>query len=350
MRKKLLAIMLTAVMGISLTACGGSNTTKDQNNGTQKPEQGKMKVSMVSDTAGVNDQSFNQSAWEGLQQVEKQTGTAVSYRESTQQSDYISNLDKLVDDGNNLVWGVGFAMADAVTEAAEMNDDVNFAIVDNAYEEVPENVTCVTFKAQDSSFMVGYAAGLTTQTNKVGFVGGVSSSIIDQFEYGYRAGVLYAAKELGKDIKVEVQYADSFSDSAKGKAIATTMYANGCDIIFHAAAGVGAGVIEAAVDNDKWVIGVDSDQAHLAPANVLTSSLKRVDVAVEKISKKFIDGENIGGQTFTFGLSDGGVGIPKNNPNMSDEVYKKTMEIQDKIAAGEIVPPYNAKSLKAFNQ
>lgn len=345
MKKKLLAIMLTAVMGVSMTACGSSNTTGDQNTEAGKPAHTKFKVSMVSDTAGVNDQSFNQSAWEGLQLLKEQTGTEVSYCESTQESDYATNLDKLVDSGNDLVWGVGFAMAKAVQGSAEVNDDVNFAIVDNAYDEVPKNVTCVTFKAQDSAFMVGYAAGLTTNTNMVGFVGGVSSAIIDQFEYGYRAGVAYAAKELGKEIKVEVQYADSFSDSAKGKAIATTMYANGCDVIFHAAAGAGTGVIEAAVDAGKWVIGVDSDQANLAPSNVLTSALKRVDVAVEKISQKFINGEEIGGQTYTFGLSDGGVGIPENNPNMSEEVYKKTIQVQDKIANGEIVPPYNAQTL-----
>lgn len=354
MKKKLVAIILMTAMAVMTTACGNSNSSKNQGTEAQKqPDEtieSNIKISMVSDTAGVNDKSFNQSAWEGLQLVEKNTGATVSYLESTQESDYATNLDKLVDDDNGLVWGIGFAMAGAVQSAAEMNDDVNFAIVDNAYDTVPDNVTCVTFNAQDSSFLAGYAAGLTTKTNSVGFIGGVSSAIIDQFEYGYRAGVLYAAKELGKDITVDVQYADSFSDSAKGKAIATAMYSNGSDVIFHAAAGVGIGVIEAAVEADKWVIGVDSDQSYLEPKNVLTSSLKRVDVAVQNLSERFAKGENIGGQTFTFGLADGGVGIPENNPNMDDEVYKKTMEVQEKIAAGQIVPPYNADMLEEFNQ
>lgn len=359
MKKKFLAVMMMAAMTLSLAACGSSNKENSNNDaGTaseaaQTEETGTksdFKASMVTDTGGVNDQSFNQSAWEGLQQVQKETGAEVTYLESTQESDYTTNLDKQVDEGSKLVWGIGFAMADAILESAEVNDEVNFAIVDNAYEEVPANVTCVTFNAQDSSFLVGYIAGQTTETNKVGFIGGISSNIIDQFEYGYRAGVQYAADELGKEIEVDVQYADSFSDSAKGKAIATTMYSNGCDIVFHAAGGVGIGVIEAAVEADKYVIGVDSDQSYLAPDNVLTSALKRVDVAVANITEMAMNGEKIGGQTFTYGLPDGGVGIPEQNPNLKSEVYDKAMKIQEKIAGGEIVPPYNAELFESFNQ
>lgn len=362
MKKKFLATMMMAVMAVSVTACGSNNSNSGSKNDNKSPEvtesaesgdstsKSDFKASMVTDTGGVNDQSFNQSSWEGLQQLKEKTGASISYRESTQESDYSSNLDKQVDEGNNLVWGIGYAMAGALLECAEMNEDVNFAIVDNAYADVPDNVTCVTFNAQDSSFLVGYVAGLTTKSNAVGFVGGSKSDIIDQFEFGYRAGVQYAAKELGKDVKVEVQYADSYTDSAKGKAIATSMYSNGCDIVFHAAGGVGVGVIEAAVEADKWVIGVDTDQSYLAPKNVLTSALKRVDVAVASISEKCMKGENIGGQTFTYGLTDGGVGLPTENPNMDAEVYKKTMALEEEVAAGKIVPPYNKDTFDAFNQ
>ena len=156
---------------------------------------------MVTDTGGVNDQSFNQSSWEGLQSFEKNNkGAKVSYLESKQESDYATNLDKVVDGGNKLIWGIGFAMSDAILNAAKSNPDVNYAIVDNSYgDKTPANVTGVMFSAQEPSFMVGYIAGKTTKTNKVGFVGGIKSGIIDQFQYGYQAGVLYAAKELGKD-------------------------------------------------------------------------------------------------------------------------------------------------------
>ncbi len=355
MKKKFLAIMMMTVMAFSMTACGSNNAANNNSTADSATEEdatskSNFKATMITDTGGVNDQSFNQSAWEGLQDLQEKTGAEVAYLESTQESDYATNLDKHVDEGSDLIWGIGFAMADALYEVAEVNDDVNFAIVDNDYEEVPENVTCVTFRAQDPSFLVGYAAGLTTETNKVGFIGGITSSVIDQFEYGYRAGVQYAAKELGKEIEVEVQYADSFTDSAKGKAIGTSMYTNGCDIVFHAAAGVGIGLIEAAVEQGKFAIGVDSDQSYLAPENVLTSALKRVDVAVSSISQKLENGEEIGGQSLEYGLADGGVGIPEENPNMAPEVYEKTIALQEKVAAGEIVVPCNAETFEAFNQ
>ena len=355
MKKKIVAMMMMTVMAFSITACGSGNATEKSNDTTPSAEsqdttsKSNFKVTMITDTGGVNDQSFNQSAWEGLQMLKEKTGAEIGYLESVQESDYASNLDKQVDEDSDLIWGVGFALSEAVKEAAEVNDDVNFAIVDNAYEEVPENVTCVTFSAQDPSFLVGYVAGLTTETDKVGFIGGISSEIIDQFEYGYRAGVAYAAKELNKEITIDVQYADSFTDSAKGKAIGTTMYTNGCDIVFHAAAGVGIGLIEAAVEQGKYAIGVDSDQAYLAPENVLTSALKRVDVAVAEISEKLAHGEKIGGQTFTYGLADDGVGIPEENPNMDADIYAKAIALQEKVAAGEITVPYNAETLEAFH-
>lgn len=356
MRKKFLAIMLMAAMAFSVTGCGSNNAGNSGDTANQSAEkenttsQSGFKASMVTDTGGVNDQSFNQSSWEGLQKVSQERGIDVSYLESTQESDYTTNIDKKVDEGSGLIWGIGFAMADAISEAAQVNDDVTFAIVDSSYEEIPENVACVMFDSQESSFLAGYAAGLTTETNKIGFIGGISNNILDQFEYGYRAGVQYAAKELGKNIEVEVQYADSFSDSAKGKAIATAMYSNGCDIVFHAAGGVGVGVIEAAVEADKYVIGADTDQSHLAPKNILTSALKKVDVAVANITKKVMDGENVGGQTFTYGLSDGGVDLPEENPNMAPEVYEKAMEVKEKIAAGEIVAPYSADTFEEYSQ
>ena len=362
MKKRITAIILIGMLLLSLTACGTDNDEKnDTNSGTDNSstssdtgadtskETVDFNVGMVTDTGGVNDQSFNQSAWEGLQSFEANTGAKVSYLESTQETDYAPNLDKMIDNENNLVWGVGYAMADAILESADINPDVNFAIIDMAYgDETPDNVTGVVFKAQEPSFMVGYIAGLTTETDKVGFVGGSVSDVIDQFEYGYRAGVEYAAKELGKTITVDVQYAESFKDSAKGKAIATKMYSEGCDIVFHAAGDAGVGVIEAAKENDKFVIGVDKDQAYLAPDNVLTSALKKVDVAIEEISNKVLNGTDIGGQTFVYGSEENGVGIPEKNPNMDPEVYEKAIEIGELIKDGTIVPPYNSETFESF--
>ena len=347
--KKIIALLMTTMMMGTMVGCGSSGTkTADQGTNTGK----EYKVAMVTDTGGVNDQSFNQSSWEGLQSFEKNnTGVKASYLESKQESDYATNLDKAVDAGNKLVWGIGFAMSDAITKAAKSNPDVSYAIVDNSYgDDTPANVTGVMFRAQEPSFMVGYIAGKTTKTNKVGFVGGIKSGIIDQFQYGYQAGVQYAAKELGKDITVDVQYAESFSDASKGKAIANKMFSSGCDIVFHAAGGVGVGVIEAAKEANKFAIGVDRDQSYLAPDNVLTSALKLASVAVENVSKEAMNGTKIGGKTYTYGLKENAVGIPTENKNMDPAVYKAAIAVQDKIKDGSIVPPYNEETFKAFGK
>jgi len=358
--KKLLAVILVLALAFSLAACGGGTPSQESSSGADNaadkeggadstPEASTFSVGMVTDVGGINDQSFNQSAWEGLQQFSEETNASVSYLESKQESDYGTNLDKLVDQGKSLIWGIGFAMADAIKTAATQNPDITYAIVDNSYgDETPPNLIGVVFKAQEPSFLVGYIAAKTTKVDKVGFVGGIEGEVIDQFEYGYRAGVAYGAKELGKDITVDVQYANSFTDAAAGKAIAASMFSKGCDIVFHAAGGVGIGVIEAAKEADKFAIGVDRDQSHLAPDNVLTSAMKLVGKAIDIISTQVKDGEKLGGTTQVFGMKEGCAGIPEDNPNVDPEVLTAAKEVQEKIIDGSIVAPYNKDTFDEF--
>ena len=316
-----------------LAGCGGGS------NNDSPTTSSSYKIEMVTDTGGVSDQSFNQSSWEGLQQLQQDKGWTVSYLESKQESDYKTNLDKAVDDGANLVWGIGFAMADAVESCAKTNPDVQFAIIDNGYDDPSANLTGVMFRAQEPSFLVGYIAARVSTSGKVGFVGGISSNIISQFEWGYKAGVAYGAKEKGTEVTVSAQYADSFTDSAKGKAIASKMFSDGCDVVFHAAGGVGTGVIEAAKEANKYAIGVDKDQAYLAPDNVLTSALKRVDKAVIEVSQKIEAKEVSGSDNMSLGMSEEAVGIPEDHKLMGEDVYKAAIELGDKIRGGSIVPP-----------
>lgn len=360
--KKLLAILLSMAMtATAISGCSNSSNnnetsttaqTESQDTSQEQTETQKdfkdFKIAMITDTGGVNDQSFNQSSWEGLQKLQSETGASIKYIESKQTSDFSTNLDKLADEGNDLIWGIGFALSDAILAAAQANPDLKYAIVDNSYEETPSNLTGVMFRAQEPSFIVGYIAGKTTKTDKVGFVGGITSNIIDQFQYGFQAGVDYAAKELNKTISVDVQYAESFGDAAKGKGIATRMISDGCDIVYHAAGGAGTGVIEAAKEANVFAIGVDRDQAYLAPDNVLTSALKLVGEAVNLVSQLTMNGEEFGGQTLTFGLKEKCVGIPEEHKNMSDEVYNAAIALEEKIINGEIVPPYNKETYDAF--
>lgn len=333
-------IFLTALLlAASMVSAGCSIPQKDTT---------KYKIAMITDTGGVNDQAFNQLAWEGLQKFSEESVAEVSYIESKQASDYVTNLDRATDGFNDLVWGTGFAMADPIATIAKLNPDILFALIDNRVPDAPFNVASVVFRAEEPSFVVGYIAGRTTQTDKVGYVGAVKTETSNQFEYGYVSGVAYAAQELGKEIEISVQMTESYADAAKAKAVASKMYSSGCDVIFHAAGGAGYGVIEAAKEWDKFVIGVDKDQSYLAPDNVLTSALKNVNVAIGIVSEMAMDGEEIGGQVLSYGMEEGCVGIPEENPNMDPAIYEDAMELMEQIQSGEVVPPKTEEEYEEF--
>ena len=345
MKKKRLmgfaGIAAAAALALAVTGCGGGGSKTAAGSSSSSNGSSDYQVTMVTDMGGVNDQSFNQLAWEGLQKLQKDTGIKTSYTESKQEADYATNLDKAVDSGNKLVWGIGFAMADAVHTAAKQNPDVNFAIIDNAYDEsdLTDNLTGVSFKTQEPSFVVGYIAAMTSTTGKVGFVGGIKSPVLQTFEYGYRAGVEYANKQAGKSVQVTVQYLETFTDAAKGKAAGQKLYSDGNDIVFACAGNAGNGVIEAAQEADKLVIGVDKDQYDLAPKNMLTSAMKNVDEAVIEVSEKASKGEKIGGQNIELSMKDGAVGISEHHDLMSDDVYKTAQDLAQQIKDGKITPP-----------
>jgi len=312
---------------------------------TQAKKEAAIKVAMVTDVGGVNDQSFNQSAWEGLQRAEKEIDIKASYLESTQDADYKPNMETLFDAGNELIWGIGFKMADVLSELATMNTEQKYAGIDCFFEAPTPNLVGVLFREQEPSYLVGYIAGKMTKTNKVGFVGGMDFFVIHKFHYGFLAGV----KEGNPDCEVLVQYADSFTDAAKGKAIANQMYKNGADIIFHAAGGVGDGVIEAAKEQNKYAIGVDKDQNSLAPDNVITSAMKRVDNAIYNLTKTLVEGTFPGGTNVVYGLKEGGVGIaPTSYKHVSAEILEEVKGLEAKIIAGEIVPPTSSEEWEAM--
>lgn len=363
--KKVLSIvvMMTMVFTLLLTGCGEKkeedtigqgnevnddqesdadsqediNNTEDEDSNEQEVEKCDLKICMVTDTGGINDQSFNQSAWEGLERAQNELGITAEFLESTQESDYDPNLETLYDQGNDLIWGIGYLMADAVYKAAETNPDRKYAIIDSAYEEPIDNLLGVTFSEQEPSFLVGYIAGKMTKTNNVGFVGGEEFDVIWRFESGYRAGV----KTANPDAKIQIQYANSFGDTAKGKAIANSMYQNGADIVFHAAGFTGVGVIESAEENGKYVIGVDQDQrAKLGKEAIITSAVKRVDQAIYMVAEDLKKGKFEGGTNINYGLVDGAVGIaPTSSEAVPEDILKEVEQLEKDIIAGKIIVP-----------
>lgn len=329
--KKLISLGL--VLSITSSVLVGCSSSEGNSN-----ESDKLKVTMIADLGGINDQSFNQSAWEGLQKAEKELGVEVNVLESKQVSDYEANVETAIDEGSDLVIGIGFQMDEAIKNAANSYPDQKFAIIDHKYEEQPSNVNSIMFKAQEAAYLVGLIAAKTSETGKVGFIGGTKSPVIESFEYGFLSGV----ESVGNGVKVLRQYADTYTDAAKGKAIANQMQKNGADIIFAAAGSTGLGAIESAKENNNKAIGVDMDQNFVAPETVITSAIKRVDNVVYNTVKDLKEGNFKGGKVSVFGLKEDGVGIAPTTKNfVSEDILKFVNEQAEKIKSGEIVVPTN---------
>lgn len=335
--KKLAALSTAVVMSASmLVGCGG-NESKESTDET-------IKIGMVADIGGINDESFNQSAWEGLQQAQKDFGIEIKVIESKQASEYLQNMESLLDEEVDMVIGVGYTMKEDIQKQAENYPDTQFVLIDETYDTIPENVTPILFRENEAAYLTGLIAGKMTKTNNVGFIGGIQTPVISRFEYGYRAGV----KESNKDTNVSVQYAGTFSDAAKGKSIANQMYGNGSDIILSAAGGTGLGAIEAAKEQNKYAIGVDRDQSDLAPENVLTSALKRVNVGVYDTVKEFVEGKLTSGQEKVYGLKEDGVGIPETTKNLvPQDIIDYVNQMIEKVKSGEVKVPATEEEFNA---
>lgn len=331
MRKKVMAAVLTAAMVAFVSAMPQMVAAADD----------EFKIGLITDVGGVNDGSFNQSAWEGLEKAGEELGVEVNYLESATDADYQPNMETFVDEDYDLIISVGYMLADATREAAEANPDTKFAIIDDSSIDLP-NVTSLMFKAEQASYLVGYVAGLTTKTNNIGFVVGMTNETMNQFGYGYCAGAI----DANPDITVQQFNANSFADSATGKTMANTAITNGADIVFQAAGATGLGVIEACQEAGVYAIGVDSDQSSIAPKTVLTSAMKRVDNAVYDAVQELID-DKLEGGVQTFDLAAGGVDIAPSQDLISDDVIKAVDEVKEKIISGDVVIPDNKDDFEA---
>ncbi|GGC89977.1 putative lipoprotein YufN [Thalassobacillus devorans] len=364
-RRSLLILTLLLAIGMVLGACGSSDgdsedaegSGSDNSNGEEAAGDD-FSVAMVTDVGGIDDKSFNQSAWEGLtafgEENGMEKGQGIDYAQSTSDADYNTNLNRLVRSDYNLIYGIGFLLAPAIEEVADQNPDTNFGIVDSVVEK--DNVASIVFKEHQGSFLVGVAAAMKTESDKVGFIGGVDSDLINKFEAGFRAGV----KSVNKDIEVKVQYAGAFDAPDDGKAIASNMYSQGIDVIYHASGGTGNGVFAQAkdlkqndADRNVWVIGVDRDQHEEGQINdtnvTLTSMVKRVDVAVQDVSTNAMNGEFPGGEVVEYGLEDDAISVATTNEEaMTDEIKTAVEDWKEKIVNGEVEVPSTIDEVKEF--
>ena len=336
--KKLLSLSTAFLVSASiLTGCGS-------NKGTEKND---ISVGIVLGAGSINDQSFNQSTWEGLQKAKADFGIEIKYLESKQESDYIQNIETLMDEDTDLIIGVGYQLKDSIEESAKNYPEQKFAILDETYDTIQENVIPVVFKEEESAYLVGVMAAKMSKTNKVGFIGGLPAPSVVRHQYGYKYGVT----NTNKDTQILEQYVNSFTDQAKVKSIAKQMQSSNADIILAAAGDSGTGAIEAAKEANKYAIGVDRDQSDLAPKNVLTSALKKVNVGVYDTVKEFIEGKLTGGQEKVYGLKEDGVGIPETTKNLvPQEIIDYVNSMIEKIKNDEIKVPVNEEEYKSMQK
>lgn len=358
MKKIGLSLALVAAVA-SLAACGHSSKKSAAGKTTEHS------AAIITDVGGIDDRSFNQSAWEGLQAWGKDNGLkkgvgGYTYFQSNDDSQYTTNMDEAVSNGFKTVFGIGYNLSTTIEKAATKNTKVNFVIVDSVIDG-KKNVVSATFQDNEPSYLAGIAAAYSTKTNHVGFIGGVEGPVLDRFEAGFKQGVIDGAKAQGKTIKIDSEYAASFAAPDKGKALAASMYTNGADIIFSAAGGTGTGVFTEAKelnqarteDKKVWVIGVDRDQKADGVYKTkdgkesnftLTSTIKNVGTAVKDLATKAADGKFPGGKHLVYGLKDGGVSLSKGN--LSSAAEKAVATAKQALLDKKVTAPEKPSAVK----
>lgn len=304
---------------------------------------------VVFDVGGRGDKSFNDGAYLGAENAERDLGANVRFVEPGEGSDREAGLRLLAAQGMDIVIGVGFIFSDDLTGLAQEYPQVNFAGVDYALRvdgagnvvEPPPNLAALKFREEEGSFLVGALAALVGGSKRVGFVGGMDIPLIHKFEAGYRAGVLHVCA----DCTVVSQYAgvtpEAFRNPGRGQELALSQYQSGVNVIFHASGSTGLGVFEAARRTRKLAIGVDADQYSEAPGYILTSMVKGVDAVVYDAIRRVREGTFRGG-IYSYGLAEGGVGYVYDEHNRAlipDNVHARIEQLRQEIIEGRIVVP-----------
>lgn len=353
MKRKMMALVLAGLMVTGLVGCGsksaGGNATK---------------VGMVTDAGTIDDKSFNQGAWEGIKKAEADLDIQSKYLkpDGTEEAEYLTKIQNLYDGGFKLIVAPGYKFETAIFKAQDRYTDAKFVLLDGSpnnadydgdYQaKVADNTVAIFFAEHQSGFLAGLAAALELKEGDLGFIGGMQIPAVQKFNWGFQQGVAYANENYGTNMTIKeenIVYQGTFDRADAGQVIAAQMYDRGVKAIFAAAGGTGIGAVtEAKTRAEKgqevWVIGVDTDQyadgvydEDNNKSVILTSATKKIDQASYDMVKAYIDGSFPGGETLTFDASNNGIGIPAENPNLSEETTSTVSEVFEKIKAGELV-------------
>ena len=328
--KKILSLLLAVFMVFALVGCG-SKTVEEPNTTTGDEKKG-ITIGFVTDVGGIDDKSFNQTTYEGLTKFTgENTDSKVNYLQSNNDSDYVPNLSSFADEGVDLIAAAGFLFADAISEVLTSYPDQKAIVIDVDWlpVETYPNLRQVAFAVEQGTYLAGIAAGMKAVENgskHVGMIIGMESASMDPFYAGFQQGVW----SVDPEIVIDYDNANAFNSPETGSVLADKQFGNGATVIFACAGSTGNGVIKNAADRrlageDVWVIGVDTDQYSLGVYNdngdsaILTSALKRVDVAAYDAAVDVLNGTFEGGVK-VYTLADEGVSLPKENPNLSEDV------------------------------
>lgn len=299
-------------------------------------------ATMVTDTAGIGDESFNDLAKAGGDRAADELGVDFEVLESNTAADYVRNLTDAAST-SDIVIAVGFLLTDALTEVAAQFPDVSFTIIDSVVDA--PNVLSFVFAEQEGAFLGGVLCALTTKTNQLGYVGGVNIPPVKRYEVGYIAGV----RSINPDIQVATAYAETFEDPDLGKELSLAQYKQGADIILAAAGRTGIGTFDAAKEAGagNYVLAADQDQSELGAEFQIAAVIKGIDTGVYDAIKAVQDGTFQGG-TQTLKISNGGMGIGAINDVVPQETRDIVQMYSDAIAAGTVMPPTDDETLKSF--
>lgn len=334
-------LWLAALIGAAVVLCwaprsGRAKAVVDQN---------KPRVGLVFDVGGRGDKSFNDAAYAGLSRAERELGVQAFYLEPAGSEDREAALRLFAAQGYDLVIGVGFIFSNDINQVAADYPHVHFACIDYAPPALgpPPNVAGLAFREEEGSFLVGVVAGTLSRSRHVGFVGGMTIPLIRKFEAGYAEGVRAACPSCAIHVAYAGSTPDAFRDPARGKALSVSHIAMGADVIYHAAGATGHGVFEAAREHGIKAIGVDSDQYDEMPEVVVTSMVKRADVAVFDVIRDAVSGGFRGGMR-VFGLKEQGVDYVhegEHGRHLTDAVRTVVEKYRQEVVSGARTVPSN---------
>lgn len=330
MNKKLLLILLFVL----LVGCG-------------KDDIETYDIGIVTDSSAVSESPKLKQITTGINRLGDRFTTSVSNQNN--QNGYISAIERFIKDEKELIIATNFSENLAVETIASQSTDTKFAVLNSVIDPQYENVYSFDIKTNESAFIVGYLAGLRTQSNRVGYVGFEPGIFSDYYEYGFKSGLTYAAKELNKEIGLKVDRVDSFDDFEKGKELANAIFENGIDIIYQTVGNTGLGVIESAIEYNRMVIGNELDQSNISKSNVLTSSVINYDDISEYIANG-ISTNSIQSRKNKLGTKENAVGIPEFDEEgiLSIDLYNKAILVAEKIKKEEIIVPFDLESFELF--